>query len=172
MSKRKFYQVNQYIRAEQVRVVDEQAAQIGVMDKLEAVKLAESQGKDVVLVAPNAKPPVVKIIEFAKFKYQEQQKEASSKKSAKNVDLKEIRLTPFIAGGDFASRMKKARDFLETGNKVRISVKFTGRQITHKEFGDRIMKDAIDDLWDISTIEREPQFQGKVLVAQLQPKKS
>jgi translation initiation factor IF-3 len=124
-----------------------------------------------VLVAPNAKPPVCKIIDFAKFKYQEAQKQATSKKSSKNVDIKEIRLTPFIASGDFESRMKKAREFLEADNKVRINVKFTGRQITHKEFGDRVMRDSLDELSDISTIEREPQFQGKILIAQVQPKK-
>lgn len=168
--RRKFYTTNQYIRADSVRVVDEQAKQLGVMTKDEALKLATEEGKDLVLVAPSANPPVVKIINFAKFKYQEQQKQAASKKSAKGVNIKEIRLTPFIAQNDFNSRIKKAREFLTEGNKVRINVKFTGRQITHKEFGNRIMDDALDELSDLSTVEREPQLVGKILIAQLQPK--
>ncbi len=168
---KKFYQINQYIKAPELRVVDEKATQIGVMTKEAAVALAEEQGLDLILVSPEAKPPVAKIIDFAKFKYQQQQKDSSSKKSAKNDEIKEIRLTPFIRTADFDYRMKKAREYLEAGNKVKIQVKFVGRQITHKEFGDRVMKDAIDDLSDLSTIERAPQFQGKILVAQLQAKK-
>lgn len=168
--RRKFYQINQYIRFEELRVVDEQAKQLGVMSKSAAVALAHEQGKDLILVAPSAKPPVAKVIDFAKFKYQEKQKQATSKKTSKGVDIKEIRLTPFIAQNDFNSRIKKAREFLEAGNKVRINVKFTGRQITHKEFGDRIMDDALYELSDLSTTEREPQLVGKVLVAQIQPK--
>jgi translation initiation factor IF-3 len=168
---KKFYQINQYIRADQLRVVDEKAHQVGVMTKDEALKAAEAQGLDLILVSPSAKPPVAKIIDFAKFKYQQQQKDSTSKKSSKNVDIKEIRLTPFIGASDFDYRMKKGREYLEAGNKVKIQVKFVGRQITHKEFGDRVMKEAIDELSDISTIERSPQFQGKILVAQLQTKK-
>jgi translation initiation factor IF-3 len=168
---KKFYQINQYIRAEELRVVDEKATQLGVMTKDAAVKLAEDQGLDLILVAPNALPPVAKIINFAKFKYQQQQKDSSSKKTSKNVEIKEIRLTPFIGESDFEYRMKKGREYLEAGNKVRLNVKFVGRQITHKEFGDRVMKNAVDELSDLSTIERGPQFQGKILIAQLQPKK-
>ena len=168
---KKFYQINQYIKADQLRVVDEKATQIGVMSKDEALTLAAEQGLDLILVSAQAKPPVAKIINFAKFKYQQQQKDASSKKSTKNVEIKEIRLTPFIGESDFEYRMKKAREYLETGNKVRIQVKFVGRQITHKEFGDKIMKEAIDELSNLSTVERTPQFQGKLLVAQLQSKK-
>jgi translation initiation factor IF-3 len=168
---KKYYQINQYIKATELRVVDEKAAQIGVMTKDEALSLATEQGLDLILVSAQAKPPVAKIINFAKFKYQQQQKDASSKKSTKNVEIKEIRLTPFIGESDFEYRMKKAREYLETGNKVRIQVKFVGRQITHKEFGDKIMKEAIDELSNLSTVERSPQFQGKLLIAQLQSKK-
>lgn len=171
MSKKSFFQTNQYIRAESLRVVDEEAKQLGVMSKTEAIAIAEAQGKDVVLVAPNANPPVAKIINFSKFKYQQSQKDSGSRKKARSVDIKEIRFTPFIAEGDFATRMSKAREFLESGNKVKLNVKFTGRQITHKEFGDRVLQRAIEHLSDLSTVEREPAFQGKILFTQLQPLK-
>ncbi len=167
-----FYHVNHQIREPELRVVDQDGKQIGVISKQEAISLAEEAGKDLVLVNPSAKPPVAKIIDFSKFKYQLQQKESESKKSSKNVDIKEIRFTPFIAEGDFNNRIKKARDFLTDGNKVKLNVKFTGRQITRKEFGDKIINKAIEQLGDISSIERQPQLLGKMLIVQLQPKKT
>jgi translation initiation factor IF-3 len=171
MAKKPFYQTNQFIKAEELRVVDDQAAQLGVMSKWDAIKLAQEADKDLVLVAPTANPPVAKIISFSKFKYQQQQKDATSRKKANSVDIKEIRFTPFIAENDFVNRIQKAREFLEDGNKVKLNVKFTGRQITHREFGDRVLNRAMDELSDLATVEREPAFQGKVLFTQLQPMK-
>jgi translation initiation factor IF-3 len=154
-----------------LRVVDDDAAQIGVMTKDEALKLAEERGLDIVLVAPNTEPPVAKLVNFAKFKYQQKQKNKSGLKKVKTVDIKEIRLSPFIAEGDYNNRIKKAQEFLEDGNKVKLNVKFTGRQITRKKFGEDLLARAIDALKEHATVEREPAFQGKVLSAQLQPKK-
>ena len=169
--KTKYYAINDRIRADEMRVVDGQAGQLGVLSKEEALRIAKEKGLDLVLVAPNAKPPVVKMIDFAKFKYQEKQKHASGMKKTKQVDIKEIRFTPFIADGDYQIRIKRAKEFLQAGNKVKLNVKFVGRQITRKEFGRDLMDRAIEELSELSTIEREPSFQGKVLVAQLQPKK-
>lgn len=166
-----FYRINHQIQDNQLRVVDEHGKQIGVMTKSEAMQQAELDEKDLVLVNPAAKPPVAKIIEYSKFKYQLQQKESDSKKSSKNVDIKEIRFTPFIAEGDFNIRIKKAREFLTDGNKVKLNVKFTGRQITRKEFGDKVINKAIEQLGDIAAIERPAQLLGKMLIVQLQPKK-
>lgn len=166
-----FYRVNHQIQDNQLRVVDDQGKQIGIMTKAEAMLQAENEEKDLVLVNPAANPPVAKIIEFSKFKYQLQQKESDSKKSSKSVDIKEIRFTPFIAEGDFNMRIRKAREFLSDGNKVKLNVKFTGRQITRKEFGDKIINKAIEQLADIATVERAPQLLGKMLIVQLQPKK-
>lgn len=169
MSKKSYFQINQFIKAEELRVVDDQAQQLGVMTKWDALKKAQDAEKDLVLVAPNAKPPVAKIINFSKFKYQQAQKDASSRKKAHSVDIKEIRFTPFIADNDFQMRIGKAREFLADGNKVKLNVKFTGRQITHREFGDRVLNRAIDELAAMSTVERPPAFQGKILFTQLQP---
>lgn len=149
--------------------MDGQGTQLGVLTKSEALKEALEAGLDLVLVAPNANPPVAKIVDFAKFKYQQQQKTSTSKKKSSKVELKEIRFTPFIAQGDFDVRVKKAREFLEDGNIVRLNVKFVGRQITRKQFGQDLVSKAIDQLSDVSSVEREPAFQGKILSAQLQP---
>jgi len=167
-----FYRINHQIQDNELRVVDETGHQIGVISKSEALAQAEAEEKDLVLVNPAAKPPVAKIITFSKFKYQLQQKESDSKKSSKNVEIKEIRFTPFIAEGDFNIRIKKAREFLTDGNKVKLNVKFTGRQITRKEFGDKVINKAVEQLADIATVERAPQLMGKMLIIQLQPKKS
>lgn len=141
------------------------------MTREAAIALAQEKNLDLVLVAANAVPPVVKLINFSKFKYQQQQKEASGKKKTKHVDIKEIRFTPFIAKGDYDMRIKKAKDFLEAGNKVKLNVKFTGRQITRKQFGEALIQKAINDLLETADVEREPSFQGKILYCQLQPKK-
>ncbi len=166
------YRINHQILDNELRVVDEVGKQIGVISKSEALTMAEAEGKDLVLVNPSAKPPVAKIIGFSKFKYQMQQKESESKKSSRNVDIKEIRFTPFIAEGDFNIRVKKAREFLTDGNKVKLNVKFTGRQITRKEFGDKVINKAVEQLTDIASIERPAQLLGKMLVIQLQPKRN
>lgn len=167
-----FYRINHQIQDNQLRVVDEVGKQIGILTKSEAIAQAEAEDKDLVLVNPAAKPPVAKIISYSKFKYQMQQKESDSKKSSKSVDIKEIRFTPFIAEGDFNIRIKKAREFLADGNKVKLNVKFTGRQITRKEFGDKVINKAIEQLNDIASVERAAQLLGKMLIVQLQPKKN
>ena len=169
--RRKYWQINQYIQANQFRLVDEEAKQLGVMDKSQALKLAQEEGLDLVLVAPNAQPPVVKLIDFAKFKYQEKRKHLEGRKKAKKQDLKEIRFTPFIAENDFNVRIKKAREFLEEGNKVTLVVKFVGRQLTRKDFGDQIIKKAYSQLQDLATMEREPSLKGKLLITTLAPVK-
>ena len=166
-----FYRINQYIKADKLRVVDENAVQVGVLTKTEALARAKSTGLDLVEVAPNANPPVAKIIDFAKFKYQLKQKAASSKKGARSQDIKEIRFTPFIADNDFNIRLNKAADFLNQGNKVRLVVKFVGRQITHPEFGHNLLAKATQNLSELATVESPPNLRGKLLMTILTPTK-
>lgn len=168
---RKFWQINQYIRSPKLRVVDEDGKQIGIMTKEEALRAAIDEGLDLVEVASQTDPPVAKIIDFAKFKYQERRKHLEGKRKAKAQDLKEVRFTPFIAENDFNIRIKRAREFLEEGDKVVLVVKFVGRQITRKEFGYELIKRASHQLQDISTMEREPALKGKLLMTTLAPSK-
>lgn len=167
----KFYKINQYIQAPQLRVVDDKGGHLGIMSKDAALAKAHEANLDLVEVASSANPPVAKIIDFAKFKYQERQKDAEGLKKSKAQDIKEIRFTPFIAENDFNTRIQKAIEFFEDGDKVRIVVKFVGRQITHKEFGDKVIDKAIAALADYSTVEREAQLRGKLLIATLNPTK-
>ncbi|KKT39056.1 MAG: Translation initiation factor IF-3 [Candidatus Gottesmanbacteria bacterium GW2011_GWB1_44_11c] len=139
-----------------------------IVSKLEALQKAKELDLDVVEIAPNAKPPVAKLIDVKKFKYQEQKKERESKKTQKNVGVKEIRLRPFIGTHDFDTRVAQAKDFLKDGNQVKINVFFRGREITRKEFGYNIIKRFIASLESVKVV-KEPHMEGKALVTMLVP---
>lgn len=163
----KYYRLNYQITAPQVRLLDETGKQIGVLDKVEALKRAQAEQKDLVEIAPNAKPPVVKLIDFKKFKYLEAKKEREGRKNVKHVGMKEIRLSPFMGDHDFKTRVGQGMEFLKDGNQLKISLPFRGREITHKEFGMAMIQKAITNLAEVSKVVRAPFFEGKVLVAVL-----
>jgi translation initiation factor IF-3 len=150
--------------------LDEEGKQIGILTKLEALQKAKELDLDVVEIASSAKPPVAKLIDFKKFKYQEAKKEQEIRKSQKNVGVKEIRLRPFIGQHDFDTRLKKAKEFLADGNQVKLSLFFRGREITRKEFGFDVMKRFIAGLENMRVV-REPHLEGKVLGAMVVPDK-
>ncbi|MBI4034889.1 MAG: translation initiation factor IF-3 [Candidatus Chisholmbacteria bacterium] len=154
-----------------MRVVDDKGQQLGVLTTQAALDKARELGLDLVEVAPTANPPVAKIVDFAKFKYQQKQKEAGGKKKSKSQDIKEIRFTPFIAPNDFQIRINKAIDFLKGGDKVRLVVKFVGRQITHQEFGDNLLAKATGILSQFATVQNPPSLRGKLLMTVLTPTK-
>jgi len=153
-----------------VRLLDEDGKQIGVVTKIEALQKAKELGIDIVEVAGNANPPVAKLIDFKKFKYQEAKKERESRKNQKNVGVKEIRLRPFIGQHDFDTRKVKAQKFLNDGNQVKIVIFFRGREITRKEFGFDVMKRFISALESVRIV-REGHLEGRTLVAMIVPDK-
>lgn len=167
----KFYATNQFIKALELRVVDETGKQIGVMTKSEALRLAGERGLDLVEIAPMAKPPVGKIIDFKKFKYLEAKKEREGKASSGKVEIKEIRFSPFIAQGDLDSRVERIKDILGDGDRVKIVVKFTGRQITKVEFGHDLIKKIMTALDGVATADGVAKLQGKQLFLILNPAK-
>lgn len=166
----KHYRLNYQITSPTLRLLDEEGKQIGVVTKLEALQMAKEKGIDVVEVAASAKPPVAKLIDFKKFKYQEAKKERENRKSQKNVGVKEIRLRPFIGQHDFDTRVKRVQEFLSDGNQVKLTLFFRGREITRKEFGFDVMKRFIAALEDAKVV-REPRLEGKLLVAMIVPNK-
>lgn len=168
---RKIYRVNERIFAHTLRVLDTQGKQIGVISKFEALQKAKEQELDLVEIAPGARPPVAKIIDFKKFLYQEAKKSREEKKKAKTSETKEVRLGPFMSDNDLSVMTKRAKDFLEDGNKVRLVVTFSGRQITHPEFGHKILDKILADLAPISKLERERRLEGKKLMAIISPEK-
>lgn len=167
---RKFYKINLYITAPTVRLLDEDGKQIGVLSLAEARQQSLQTGLDLVEIASNAKPPVVKLIDFAKYKYQEAKKEQAEKRGQKKGgEIKEIQLTPFIGQGDLETRFKKTQKFLTTGNKVKLSIKFQGRQITKKEFGYQLIEKFKQQFAEIASPEGEAKLIGKRLFFILTP---
>lgn len=138
-------------------------SQIGVISRDEALKLAKNEELDLVVVAENANPPVARIIEFEKFRYQEDKKEQAARKKARDVELKEVWLSPRIAAHDLETRLRKAEEFLEKGNKVKLTIKFKGREMAHPENGHKVLQQVLG-LWeDKIVIEREAKFEGRNL---------
>lgn len=169
--KRVFYRTNERIFASTLRVLDNEGKQIGVLSKFEALQKARQEGVDLVEIAPRAKPPVAKIIDFKKFLYQQEKKKREEKKKAKVTETKEIRLGPFMNNHDLQVMVKRGREFLGGGDKVRLVLKYIGRQIVHPEFGQAVIQKVIGMLSDISKVEREPHFEGKQLISILSPER-
>lgn len=166
-----FFRINHQIQAKQVRLLRTDGTQIGVVSREEAISQAVAAGTDAVEIAPGADPPVVKLIDYKKFKYQLSKKEQAAKASAKKVDLKELRFTPFMAENDFQVRLNRGREFIGEGHKVRLNVKFVGRQLGHKEFGDQVMQKIFTALSDVATVDQAPKWLGKQYMATITPVK-
>lgn len=170
--KRIFYRTNERIFALTLRVLDSLGKQIGILPKFEALKKAREEGLDLVEIAPMAVPPVAKIIDFKKFLYQEKKKKKEEKKKSKVSETKEIRLGPFMNDHDLRVMIRRAEVFLSNNDKVKLVVKFAGRQIAHPEFGQKIVHRVVASLSNISKIEREAHFEGRQLIALLSPERS
>lgn len=168
---RKFYRTNDRIFAQSLRVLDSENKQIGILTKQEALRLAQEQELDLVEIAEKAVPPVAKIVDFKKFLYQQEKKRQEEKKKTKTSETKEVRLGPFINDHDLEVIIRRARGFLENGNKVKLVVRFRGRQITHPEFGQETLKKTLAKLEDLSKIDREMHFEGKQLLCLLSPER-
>lgn len=163
------YRINHQIQAKEVRLLREDGTQVGVVPTPDALSQAKTEGVDLVEVAPNAVPPVVKLIDYKKFLYQIAKRDREAKASQKKVDLKEVRLTPFMAQNDFETKLNRAKEWLEEGHKVRLSVKFVGRQLSHREFGGQMIGRAMDYLGDLATTDQEAKWVGRQFMATVTP---
>ncbi|CAM3138763.1 translation initiation factor IF-3 [Sporolactobacillus spathodeae] len=162
--------VNEGIRASQVRLIGQNGEQMGIKSKSEALGLAQNVNLDLVMVAPGAKPPVCRIMDYGKFRFEQQKKEREARKNQKVISLKEIRLSPSIEDHDFNTKMRNARKFLEKGDKVKASVRFRGRAITHSNLGRDVLEKLAEECADISTIEARPKMEGRSMFLVLAPK--
>lgn len=161
--------INREIRAPKVRVIDKDGEQLGVLLLGEAILKAEQSGLDLVEIAPTAEPPVCKIIDYGKFRYQLTKKEKESKKAQHQVKVKEVKVKPNTDEHDLVTKLKHAREFIVKGNKVRITCMFRGREMMHPEFGERIVHRMCDDLADIAAAESPPKMLGRSLSVVLAP---
>lgn len=162
--------VNEGIRAREVRLIGPDGSQLGIKTRQEALDLAANANLDLVLVAATAKPPVCRIMDYGKFKYEQQRKDREARKNQKVITTKEIRLSPTIEENDFNTKLRNARKFLEKGDKVKASIRFRGRAITHSQIGKTVLEKLAKECEDLSTVETHPKMEGRSMFLILAPK--
>ncbi|RYZ90472.1 MAG: translation initiation factor IF-3, partial [Proteobacteria bacterium] len=161
--------MNREIRAQQVRVIDEEGTMLGVMTVPEALRLAEDRGLDLLEIAPTATPPTCKIMDYGKWKYENKKKAAVARKKQVIVSIKEVQMRPRTDQHDFETKMNHARRFLLDGDKVKVNLRFMGRELAHQEIGQAIMRKCIEFTKDLALVETNPKMEGKQLFLLLAP---
>ena len=156
--------VNERIIADEIRLVGDDGEMIGVVSVEEGIKKAEEAGLDLVEVSPNAKPPVCKILDYGKYKYEEQKKASEARKKQKTVDVKEVKIRPGIEEHDYQVKMRNARKFLENGDKVKVTMRFRGREMAHQNIGFDLLKRMIEELADVGKVDLEPKMEGRQII--------
>lgn len=164
--------INNQITAEKVRVVDADGEMKGVISVTEGIKIAEDAGLDLVEVSPNADPPVCKVLDYGKYKYEQQKKANEARKKQKTVDIKEIKIRPTIEDHDYGVKLKAARKFLSDENKVKVTLRFRGREMAHQELAKQVIDRFKEDLADLSKVEFEPKMEGRQMIMILAPDKT
>jgi len=163
--------INEQIRDKEVRVIGEDGEQLGVMTPKDAMQLAKDANVDLVKIVPGAAPPVCKIVDYGKYKYELARKDKEAKKKQKVIDLKEVRLSPNIEENDLNTKMNAARKFLEKGNKVKVTLRFRGREMAHMDQSRHILTDFAEKLSDIAVIDKAPKLEGRSMMMFLSEKK-
>ena len=162
--------INDEIRDREVRVIDENGEQLGVMLTVKAMELAESRGLDLAKIQPTAKPPVCKLMDYDKYRYEQSRRERENRKNQRVVETKEVQLSATIEENDILTKAKMAIKFLQGGDKVKVSIRFRGRQITHSEIGLKVMTDFAERCKEVSMVERRPLMDGRHMIMILAPK--
>ena len=151
-------------------MIDEDGGQLGILPIKEAIEMAKVKGLDVVEVSPNTEPPVCKILDHGKYLFEQKKKSQGAKKKQKTIQVKEIKFRPLIEIGDYEVKVNKIRDFIDQGNKVKISLRYRGREMRHVELGHDLLKRVLTDIEEISSVEQEVQFEGRQLITVVAPK--
>ena len=162
--------INEEIRDREVRLIDENGEQLGVMPTHKALELAEERGLDLAKIQPQAKPPVCKLLDYDKYRYEQSKRERENRKNQRVVAIKEVQLSATIEENDVLTKAKMATRFLEDGDKVKVSIRFRGRQITHSEIGMKVMQDFAQRCASVSSVERRPMMDGRHMIMILAPK--
>ena len=166
------HQLNEEIRDKEIRLIGSDGAQLGIVSSAEANAMAEEQGMDLVKISPNAVPPVCKIMDYSKFCFDQKKREKEAKKNQKVVEIKEIRMSPSIDTNDFNTKVKSAQKFLKDGNRVKVSVRFRGREMAHTNLGEKLLLEFAEACAEIATTEKNPKLEGRFMAMFLSPKAS
>ena len=159
-----FFKANDQIRAKEVRLIDQDGEMIGVVTVIDGIKKAQDVGLDLVEISPNANPPVCKIASVGKMKYEMQKKAADAKKKQKTVEVKEVKMTINTGKGDYDTKLRRAKKFIEAGNKVKVSIRMRGREITHRELSVKMMAGILAEVEDFAKAELNPRLEGMQMV--------
>ena len=162
--------VNEEIRSPQVRLIDENGEMAGVMTAREAQQRAYAAGLDLLEISPNAEPPVVKILDYGKFKYEQQKKRNEAKKKQKVIEIKEIKVRPNIDENDYQVKMRAMKSFIEEGDKVKVTLRFRGREMAHQEIGTKLLDKVKTDVAEYAKVEQDARFEGRQVVMVLAPR--
>lgn len=165
------HQINEEIRDKEVRLIGDDGEQLGILPIQQAQDIAVEKGMDLVKIAPQAKPPVCKIMDYGKFRFEQAKREKEARKNQRVVEIKEIRLTPNIDIGDLNTKVKNACRFLQDGNKVKVSVRFRGREVTHSSLGQDLLHRFAELCSECSTVEKQPKLEGRQMLMFLAPAK-
>ena len=163
--------INEQIREKEIRVISDNGEQLGIMPTKEAQSMANSKNLDLVMISPNAQPPVCKIMDYGKYKYEQARKEKESKKKQKVINIKEVRLRPGIEANDLNTKANQAIKFLKKGDKVKVELRFRGRELGHKDIGKEVMLKFIDIVKEFGEPTKAPAFEGNNMVVMIDPKK-
>ncbi|MGI6129221.1 MAG: translation initiation factor IF-3 [bacterium] len=163
-------QVNEQIRVREVRLVDDTGNQLGIMPTREALRRAQEKGLDLVNVAPDARPPVCRIMNYGRYKYEQSKREKEARKKQKIITIKEIRLRPTIDEHDYQVKLRNTKRFLTDGDKVKVSVRFRGRQVVHADNGKQLLERMAEEIKDLGSVERMPRLEGSQMIMILTPR--
>jgi len=164
------YQINEEIIDKEIRLIDAEGKMLGTMTPAEAMKIAAESDLDLVKVSPTAVPPVCKIMDFGKFRFEQTKKEKEAKKNQRVIEIKEVRMSPGIDTNDFNTKLKNCQKFLADGNRVKISIRFRGRELAHTEIGEVLLNDFADKCGEIAVVDKTPKLEGKSMSMFLSPK--
>ncbi len=162
--------VNEQIRLSPVRLIGENGEQVGIVPVEDALRSAREQGLDLVEVAPQARPPVVKIMDYGKYRFEQAKAARAARKKQHNIQVKEVKFRPGISDHDFEFKTRHARNFLKEGNKVKLTMMFRGRQVTHPEFGEEVLNRVFESLQDVAKVETESKMEGRNMTMVLAPR--
>ena len=164
------HQINEEILDKEVRLIGDQGEQLGIMSAQEALKIAVEKELDLVKIAPGSNPPVCKVMDYGKFRFEQAKKEKEAKKNQRVIEIKEIRMSPGIGENDFNTKLKNGQKFLNDGDRVKVSVRFRGREMAHTEIGEQLLKDFAAKCADIATLYKNPKLEGRNMSMFLSPK--
>ena len=162
--------INDEIQEKEIRLIGSDGEQMGLMSSAEAQKIADEQDLDLVMISPNAKPPVCKIMDYGKYRFEQNKKVKEAKKNQHVMDVKEIRMSPGIGDNDFNTKLKNGQKFLADGDRVKVSVRFRGREMAHTNIGEKLLRDFAEKCADVANLDKEPKLEGRSMSIFLSPK--